>query len=134
WLESCAGSNAIGGDRAPPSGGMMSLTGRWMRGDRLSAWTCRHTDGEAARKIVPPRLLIPYWKGLVPNPKRSDPPMPGDLHRPSLEPGPLRRTHKHALGRLVEHDPHHLISAPRYCTGSVVLARLILGGCDAATS
>src|SRR5262249_40249036 len=34
------------------------------------------------------------------------------------------------LGRLVEHDPHHLISAPRYCTGSVVLARLILGGCE----
>src|SRR5262249_45332856 len=58
------------------------------------------------------------------------PAVPGDLHRPSLEPGPLRRTHQHALGRLVEHDPHHLISAPRYCTGSVVLARLILGGCE----
>src|SRR5262249_58406865 len=54
----------------------------------------------------------------------------GDLHRPGLEPGPLRRTHQHALGRLVEHDPHHLISAPRYCTGSLVLARLILGGCE----
>src|SRR5215467_14236020 len=52
------------------------------------------------------------------------------LHPASLEPGPLRRTHQHALGRLVEHDPHHLISAPRYCTGSVVLARLILGGCE----
>jgi hypothetical protein len=24
--------------------------------------------------------------------------MPGDLHRPSLEPGPLHRTHQHALG------------------------------------
>src|SRR5215472_7197392 len=58
------------------------------------------------------------------------PAVPGDLHRPSLEPGPLRRTHQHALGRFVEHDPHHLISAPRYCTGSVVLARLILGGCE----
>jgi len=22
------------------------------------------TDGKAARKIVPPRLRIPYWKGL----------------------------------------------------------------------
>ena len=31
WLESRAGSNAIGGDRAPPNGGMMSLAGRWMR-------------------------------------------------------------------------------------------------------
>ena len=30
-LESRAGSNAIGGDRAPPTGGMMSRTGRWMR-------------------------------------------------------------------------------------------------------
>jgi hypothetical protein len=27
----CAGSNAIGGNRAPPSGGMMSLAGRWRR-------------------------------------------------------------------------------------------------------
>ena len=58
------------------------------------------------------------------------PAVPGDLHRPGLEPGPLRRTHQHALGRLVKHDPHHLISAPRYCTGSLVLARLILGGCE----
>jgi hypothetical protein len=31
WFEGCAGSNAIGGDRAPPNGGMMSLAGRWMR-------------------------------------------------------------------------------------------------------
>jgi hypothetical protein len=30
----------------------------------MSAWTCRHTDGKAARKIVPPRPRIPYWKGL----------------------------------------------------------------------
>src|SRR5271170_1662278 len=30
----------------------------------MSAWTCRHTDGKAAQKIVPPRLRIPYWKGL----------------------------------------------------------------------
>src|ERR1039458_717119 len=34
----------------------------------------------------------------------------GDLHRPGLEPGPFIRT-QHALGRFVEHDPHHLISA-----------------------
>jgi hypothetical protein len=30
----------------------------------MSAWTCRHSDGKAAPKIVPPRLRIPYWKGL----------------------------------------------------------------------
>src|SRR5450830_1810391 len=35
---------------------------------------------------------------------------PGDLHRPGLEPGPFLRT-QHALGRFVEHDPHHLVSA-----------------------
>src|ERR1039458_4463026 len=38
------------------------------------------------------------------------PAAPGDLHRPGLEPGPFLRT-QHALGRFVEHDPHHLISA-----------------------
>ena len=30
----------------------------------MSAWTCRHTDGKAVPKIVPPRLRIPWWKGL----------------------------------------------------------------------
>jgi hypothetical protein len=30
-LEICAGSNATGGNRAPPHGGMMSLAGRRMR-------------------------------------------------------------------------------------------------------
>jgi hypothetical protein len=30
----------------------------------MSAWTYRHSDGKAAPKIVPPRLRIPYWKGL----------------------------------------------------------------------
>jgi hypothetical protein len=30
----------------------------------MSAWTCRSTDSKAADKIVPPRLRIPYWKGL----------------------------------------------------------------------
>jgi hypothetical protein len=35
---------------------------------------------------------------------------PGDLHRPGLEPGPFCRTYQHALGRFVEHHPHHLVS------------------------
>src|SRR5476649_2221295 len=30
----------------------------------MSAWTYRHSDGKAVPKIVPPRLRIPYWKGL----------------------------------------------------------------------
>src|SRR5262249_14344905 len=30
----------------------------------MSARTCRWSDGKADRKIVPPRLRIPYWKGL----------------------------------------------------------------------
>src|SRR5262245_1244598 len=29
----------------------------------MSAWTRRSSDGQAARKIVPPRLRIPCWKG-----------------------------------------------------------------------
>ena len=39
------------------------------------------------------------------------PAVPGDLHRPGLEPGPFRRMQQHDLGRFVEHGPHHLISA-----------------------
>src|SRR5271156_4908551 len=58
------------------------------------------------------------------------PAAPGNLHRPGLEPGPSCRTQQHALGRLVEHDPHHLVSASRYRTGSIALARLVLGGCQ----
>jgi len=30
----------------------------------MSAWTRRSSNGEADRKIVPPRLRIPWWKGL----------------------------------------------------------------------
>ena len=30
----------------------------------MSAWTYRHPDGKADRKIVPPRPRIPCWKGL----------------------------------------------------------------------
>src|SRR5258706_1078504 len=35
--------------------------------DEVSTHVCLvlpSTDGKAARKIVPPRLRIPYWKGL----------------------------------------------------------------------
>src|SRR5476651_677214 len=39
------------------------------------------------------------------------PAMPGDLHGPRLEPGPLRYTHQHDMSRFVEHRPHHLVAA-----------------------
>src|SRR5207342_1016800 len=54
------------------------------------------------------------------------PAAPGDLHRPSLEPGPFLRT-QHALSCFVEHDPHHLVSAAGYSAAVIDLARLILG-------
>src|SRR3974390_892966 len=37
--------------------------------------------------------------------------VPGDLHRPGLEPGPFGSAGQHDMGRLVEHDPHHLVAA-----------------------
>ena len=43
---------------------MVSLTGQWMKCDRMSAWTCRQFAGKAAQKIVPLRSRIPCWKGL----------------------------------------------------------------------
>ena len=55
---------------------------------------------------------------------------PGDLHRPGLEPGPFDGADQQDLGRLVEHDPHHLVAALRYGAGAVALARLILAGCQ----
>src|SRR5712672_3007016 len=48
--------------------------------------------------------------------------VPGDLHGPGLEPGPLRRTHQHDLRCFVEHHSHHLVPTPRYRAGSVDLA------------
>jgi hypothetical protein len=54
------------------------------------------------------------------------PAAPGDLHRPSLEPGPFLRT-QHALRCFVKHDPHHLIAAARYSAAAIDLAGLILG-------
>src|SRR5260221_6713930 len=41
----------------------------------MSAWTCRSTDGKAADKIVPPRLRIPYWKGLGANSEEKHEPV-----------------------------------------------------------
>src|ERR1035438_2906461 len=39
------------------------------------------------------------------------PAVPGDLHRPGLEPGPLVGAGQHDLGCFVEHHPHHLVAA-----------------------
>ena len=41
----------------------MSLAGRWMRRDRMSAWTCHQSDGKVDRKIVPPRFSNPMLEG-----------------------------------------------------------------------
>ena len=30
----------------------------------MSAWFCHLTNGKTAQTIVPPRLRIPWWKGL----------------------------------------------------------------------
>jgi hypothetical protein len=54
------------------------------------------------------------------------PAAPGDLHGPGLEPWPFFWTH-HALSCLVEHHPHHLISAAGYSAAPIDLARLIPG-------
>ena len=54
------------------------------------------------------------------------PAAPGDLHRPSLEPGPFLGTH-HGLSCFVEHRPHHLVAAAGYSAVPIDLARLILG-------
>ena len=40
----------------------------------MPAWTYRHSGGKAARKIVPPRLRIPYWKGLGANSEEKNEP------------------------------------------------------------
>ena len=37
--------------------------------------------------------------------------VPGDLDGPGLEPGPFGGAGQHALGRFIEHDPHHLVAA-----------------------
>src|SRR5580704_12130360 len=58
------------------------------------------------------------------------PAVPGDLHCPGLEPGPLVGAGQHDLSRFVEHHSHHLVPAPRYRASSIDLARLILGWCQ----
>jgi hypothetical protein len=51
---------------------MMSLTGRWMKSDRMSAWTYRcQSAGKAAPKIVPLRSVRPdgvyhRWREVPP--------------------------------------------------------------------
>src|SRR5436190_719703 len=64
-----------------------------MRWDRTSAWTCCHTHGKAARKIVPPRLGGNRSRVV------SDDSRPSGPHRPP-PPIPLQP------GSAVEHEPH----------------------------
>src|SRR5262245_54011858 len=57
-LECCFGTSPIQAEKSRPDrntfGSAMLATSA----------TCRWSDGKADRKIVPPRLRIPYWKGL----------------------------------------------------------------------
>src|ERR1039458_4605521 len=95
--------------------------------DPVSLSCCRGLPGPAELGAINPYAVHDYCE---PARQRHDrllhPAAPGDLHRPGLEPGPFLRT-QHALGRFVEHDPHHLISAARYSAAPLHHARLILG-------
>jgi len=76
--------------------------------------SCRHDlFGPAELGAVDPDAVHDHGQ---PARKRHDrllhPAVPGDLHRPSLEPRPFGRMEQHALGRFVEHDPHHFVAAP----------------------
>ena len=64
----------------------------------------------------PPQLANPHAVHDHGQPTRQShdrlfhPGMPGDLHRPGLEPGPIRRTHQHALGSSASSRLHTVIS------------------------
>src|SRR5215813_10214859 len=51
-LECCFGTSPIQAEKSRPVA-MLATSA-----------TCRWSDGKTDRKIVPPRLRIPYWKGL----------------------------------------------------------------------
>ena len=78
-----------------------------------SAWfsCCCDVPGPAELGAINPYAVHDHGQ---PARQRHDrlfhPAAPGDLHRPGLEPRPFLRMQQHALGRFVEHDPHHLIS------------------------
>ena len=78
--------------------------------------SCRHgLSGPAELGSVNPDSVHDHGSATC---QRHDrllhPAVSGNLHRPSLEPGPSCRMEQHALGRFVEHRPHHLVSAPGY--------------------
>ena len=50
----------------------------------MSAWTCRSSDGQAARKIVPPHLRIPCWKGPSADSEEKREPV-GDIDTVAVE-------------------------------------------------
>ena len=84
--------------------------------------------GPAELSAINPDAVHDYSQPSRQRDNRSfDAAVPGDLHRPSLEPGPSRRTHQHALGRLVEHCSHHRVAAARYGARAVSFTGLIPG-------
>ena len=78
---------------------------------RFSCCCCGPFSGPAELGAVNPYAVHDHSQ---PARQRHDrlfhPTAPGDLHRPGLEPGPFLRM-QHALSCLVEHHPHHLVSA-----------------------
>src|SRR3974377_228925 len=79
--------------------------------DLVFSYCCSLLPGPAELGAVNPDAVHDHSQAAR---QRHDrllhPAAPGDLHRPGLEPRPFLRTHQHALGRFVEHDPHHLVS------------------------
>ena len=55
----------------------------------MSAWTYRQSDDKADLKIVPPRLRIPYWKGLSAESEEKREPA-SDIDPPPLKWSDLR--------------------------------------------
>ena len=50
----------------------------------MSAWTRRSSNGKAEEKIVPPRLRIPYWKGLGADSEEKHEPV-GDTNTANMD-------------------------------------------------
>ena len=95
---------------------MLTRTNKW---SWLKAWAmkiARHRGMKKAIVALARRLAVIMHRIWAVSYTHLD-----VYKRQGLEPGPFRRTHQHDLRRFVEHHPHHLVSTPRYHTGSVDL-------------
>src|SRR5262249_11056479 len=110
-----AGSSGHANSPHPSSREGHHSTVGWISGFLLSGLILHRSQATATSLVHRNAVLSTQMRCMI-TAKRHDcllhPAMFGDLHRPGLEPVPLPRTHQHALGRFVEHHPHHLVSAP----------------------